>query len=129
MKSGNTSPRWVTLTALLLVALWQPATAHEWLESVGWIHGPNHDHQGVPHDAADGRCLVGQTGGTLHRPDFSDAADELFPSATLAAVESEYRWQPTPRILRLSTAPPPLRVSWQFARRAAPPARAPSIRR
>lgn len=129
MKRANARPRWVTLTIVFLVSVWQPATAHEWLESLGWIHGPTHGEHGVAHDAADGRCLLDHAGDDIGRPG-SDVADAgTFPPATAAEPESGYSRPPARRILRLSTAPPPPRCPWQFLRRAAPPARAPSRHR
>ena len=116
---------WVKLSALLLIALWLPASSHEWLESSGFIHSTEHGDQDVPHEAADGYCQLGQGRLFLKVPVLSAQpwltviADAIFALPLPEPLLANARLYP-------STAPPELAKTWQFSQRTALPSRAPS---
>ena len=138
--------RFKHIIALLLLTLWVPLTSHELLEQAGVIHhsdhlaaapggatdhGPGDDGDGG-HDAADGLCRIDWGGGPHLRLHAAAAVTlplwmTVFGEDVLARLTGAVAGQPVPP--GWNVAPPPERASsWQFALRAALPARAPSPR-
>jgi hypothetical protein len=126
MKPRQATPRWVLLTALLLVTLWLPLSSHDWLEAAGWIHQHvGHDDGDPDHAAADGHVRIEQTGLTVSAPhvirhpwhSFVAKLERVAPPLVLIPGE--------PPVL-FGHAPPDLARAWQFVLRQALPGRAPS---
>ena len=123
---------------LALLALWVPASSHALLEHAGWIHhheedaDHGHDHdsdhgpaKGTDHDAADGICRVETGSLDVPGPKICYAwvlGDFALCGLSFLAEEPDYSGPSPP-----GTAPPEIRVSWQFSYRAALPIRAPSL--
>ena len=110
------------MIAILMLALWVPATSHELLESAGVIHQPHaaadSDHD---HAAADGLVLLPSS---VNAPVTGAALVCLLPAISFLL--------PEPVETRLthqidSGTSPPLPNAWQFVHRAALPVRAPSF--
>lgn len=118
--------------ALVLALLWTPVTAHCLLEDAGLIHRdeccqPTNSPTDADHDAADGVCQI-ETG-KFHLPK---------PGSIVAGIPVSMPWQqsvppadavlrPQDSLIATGTSPPAiLGRTWQFARRAALPPRAPS---
>lgn len=125
----------VKLAALLLATLWLPATLHCQLESLGLdllFSCPAADDQAAHPDGAD--CAA-ESCQTLESGRFTTARSELAFDllAPLACVCHLCFYLPAPLapveeiipIRQLETQP--LLRTWQFARRAAPLSRAPSL--
>ena len=122
-----------SFTALLLLALWMPATSHCLLEDAGWIHhsdccdpGDGADEHG--HDGADGICQVEQGG--FHLPKFQWVLAKTFPDFLCHQLSLTGLLHPEtipPDILRRAPPPPALDAAWQFSFRTALPPRAPSF--
>jgi hypothetical protein len=131
------------IVAVLLVALWLPASSHAFLQHGGFIHqihahdgpadadhdsdsGHHHENDGDNHAAADGLCVVASGRIPLAKP----SAVAPLPWLTVA-VPGEVENTSAPRaIFDLSppgVAPPELSPRWQFTSRAALPVRAPSF--
>jgi hypothetical protein len=117
---------WVKLTALLLVTLWPLATSHELLESCGVIHVATQGDQDADHEAADGHVRLEYSQVPLKAPvlvsqpwlaEIGFVLVVTIPEGTVASRPLGH----------LSTAPPELRRTWQFTKRAALPARAPEF--
>lgn len=124
---------------LALLALWVPASSHALLEHAGWIHeheeeaDHGHDHhddhhpaKGSDHDAADGICRVETGSVDVPVPKIVHAwmlGDSVLCSGLSSLTEEPDYSGPSPP----GTAPPEVRVSWQFSCRAAVPVRAPSL--
>ena len=103
---------------------WLPATAHDWLESVGIIHA--HGSHDTDHDAADGHCRL-ENGVVLLKAAPLLVAHPWLGQITVFSVvclKSEPKCRQ--RLDHLSTAPPELQRTWQFIERAALPGRAPT---
>ncbi len=115
---------WVGLTALLLIGLWLPATSHDWLESVAWIHAHDDFGQEARHEAADGYFRVEQGLLQLKAPVLAAPAS---PTTLVVGLDSRRAQNEPPplSVVEHSTAPPELTVSWLFSRRTAGPNRAP----
>lgn len=127
-------PRFSTLAALLLVALWLPVTMHCQLENAGLFE-------------CDGCCMVDQatdTGAGCKGDACPSVEEALFkessatltvsaPSETdgtlcLALADPLGNASAEPDLSPARHAPPmELKVAWQFLSRAALPARAPSL--
>ena len=126
---------------LALLALWVPASSHALLEHAGWIHehhheeAADHDHdhdadhgpaKGTDHDAADGICRVESGSVDAPAPQICHvwllSAFALCGDLSSLTEEPDYSGPSPP-----GTAPPEVRVSWQFSYRAALPVRAPSL--
>jgi hypothetical protein len=121
--------------ALVLVALWLPASSHAVLLGAGFIHSEHgashghHHHDGqhnLGHDLADGVCRFVSGDSQVHAP-----AVVVLPLS--AWLEEQLSGTPCPTsvghfgIDPLGTAPPDLPVAWQFSSRTALPGRAPSL--
>lgn len=129
------------IVALLLVAIWLPASSHVHLQHFGLIHEihqdhHHHDHGDTPtghhehgadnHAAADGECLP--SSGTLEWEmpwdELNGIPFDLVPSLWVGVLPL------TPEADGLAppgTAPPQFSTSWQFFVRTALPIRAPSL--
>ena len=123
------------LAAVLLVALWLPATLHCALESADVAFLTHDDHEHHHNVPAGGRDDGGEAGHaieysaytantpSLKVPPPSDSLSALFAALVLSSsvcVE--------PPLSPARHAPPlELRVAWQFLTRAAPPVRAPAL--
>lgn len=127
--------RLTKLAALLVVALWLPATLHCALESadVAFLTHENHEHH---HDApTDEHNDDGDAAHAIEYTAYTASAPSLrapLPSDALSAVIAALAWSCAaniePPLSPARHAPPPeLRVAWQFLFRAAPPARAPAL--
>jgi hypothetical protein len=124
-----------SIVAVLLAAVWLPASSHSLLEHFELIHqvhadhdqdsDGSHEHDADNHEAADGKCALSSTHVSVPLPDAStmpmfcalgsDWASELH-------VELRPSGLPPPGV-----APPQLSHRWQFSFRTALPARAPSL--
>lgn len=120
-----------TIIALLMLALWVPATSHALLESAGFIHqahadgDPDNDHND-DHDAADGICAISSSIAPILKGAPSTALLYLLP---LGMFDSSFlsTTKHTPPFGGLGPSPPLLPQSWQFLLRTAAPGRAPSV--
>lgn len=132
-----------SIVAVILVALWLPASSHAFLQHIGFIHQVHahdeaadgdhdsdserhHEHGTDNHDAADGLCLV--SSGKVPLAKLSDVASlPWLITVVLRAAEIPSALQghsgPSPP----GVAPPELSHCWQFSVRAALPIRAPSL--
>ena len=117
-----------TIIALMMLAMWMPATSHALLEYAELIHQHHADGESDTdndHTAADGICVPPDGGGhwvkyvATHSLSFA-AIDVIFiaPAEVSKGVTD---------VGGLGTSPPLLKQSWQFLFRAAVPGRAPSI--
>ncbi len=126
-------PRLMKFAALLLAVLWQPATLHCKIEQLGLDVLFACPAESVAHTdgaaCADDACVTLETGQFAlanSRVDFS-ASPLLFTAAFFCILAL------APPALAPEIAPVrqdvtlPLQRTWQFARRAALPARAPSL--
>jgi hypothetical protein len=105
--------------ALLMLALWMPASSHELLEYVETIHQAHAPESGADHDAADGVVLFPST---LSAPPVHQVVLYSAPPAVNLAP------QRVEIVTPLGYGPaPPLPNMWQFVHRAALLARAPSF--
>jgi len=79
-----------TVTVLLMLAFWVPATSHTLLESAGVIHTEDSQHDG-DHDAAEGLCVNATTHVAAPQPILAlvpgPAADLEFWQAVLDIVD------------------------------------------
>jgi len=125
---------WVSKAmAVLVLALWMPATLHcelETMTGLGFLACCSHTHS-APHQDADcdeDACATVESG--LYQIDESPPLT-FRPLATLPAVTLGWLAQeplpPKPAVAATVFAPPELDVSWQFSSRAALPPRAPSF--
>jgi hypothetical protein len=122
-----------TVTTILLLAFWLPATSHELLEQVGWIHTAHaHDASGTDndndHDAADGICRVTSNHVDVPQPNLTcglPLARAPFVLTFAALFEASFALPngPDPP----GGAPPELSQTWQFSFRASLSPRAPSM--
>lgn len=137
--------------ALLLAALWAPASSHVHLERLGLIHAAHgeqhhHDHVGDGdaddhgdsqssddeqrtggHDAADGNLVQASADTSLHAPTVSPLP--CAPLLGLVGMASPGIVPSAPDRSGLEppgVAPPEMSQRWHFASRAARPVRAPS---
>ncbi len=119
--------RFHRLLALLLLLLWAPATLHCALEAAGLIGTQCAEDCGRDSGREDGCDLVESGLYKNSTPLLKIAAPELLRLAFLFVPALE------PPGLAPAFAPAPffaaqtLRRTWQFAQRAAPPCRAPSL--
>jgi hypothetical protein len=125
-----------SIVALLLAALWLPASSHALLEHFELIHHVHadheedsegsHEHGTDNHAAADGLCLAPSVKTPLSKP----VAVVLLPWLAVSPLTSALNFPALPSPYGPSppgTAPPELSHRWQFSFRAALPARAPSL--
>lgn len=118
----------MTVLAVLVLAIWVPATSHPLLEAVGMIHqsqaeaDSDHDHD---HDAADGICALTSANTPVVKTAPVNAVLYLIVRAALLndALTAMHIFS----FGRLGPSPPLLSRSWQFIHRAALPGRAPSF--
>jgi hypothetical protein len=117
------------IIALLLVALWLPASSHALLEHFGLIHqthaghthhddegeGSSHEHGSHNHHAADGLMIA--PAGKVKSPAPEFVATPVWLTALL--------WT-APGLAPPHATPVELSRRWQFVSRAALPVRAPS---
>ena len=130
------------IVAVVLVALWLPASSHAFLQHVGFIHQVHahddadtdhdsdaerpHEHDADNHAAADGLCLVSSGKVQLDKPTIVAVLPWLTAALWLASEypsELQAHSGPSPP----GVAPPELSSRWQFSFRAARPVRAPSF--
>jgi hypothetical protein len=122
----------VKLTALLLAALWLPATLHCQIETLG-LEGfgacADHADDTTPADCTDDGCQVLESGQIVlckTRIDFAP-----LPAPADASACCRLRLSPPALAPEISASRQeemlPLQRTWQFARRAALPARAPDV--
>ena len=122
-----------SFVAVLLLALWLPATSHCLLEDAGWIHHSDccdsgDDADGPGHDAADGVCQIEKA--AFHLPKFQRVFVKTLPDFLWypLALNDLHRAETVPPDILSRAAPPPaLRATWQFSFRTALPPRAPSF--
>ena len=123
------------LAALLLVALWIPATLHCAFElaEIAFLSHDDHDHHhGIPAGTHGG---TEDPGHAIEHTPYTATTPSLKvppPADSLSILLAALAWPASVCIERpLSPAshgpPPEWRVAWQFITRAAPPARAPSL--
>jgi hypothetical protein len=128
--------RLTSIVALLLAALWLPASSHALLEHFELIHhvhadheedsDDSHEHGTNNHAAADGLCLAPSVKTPLSKP----VAVVPLPWLAVALLNTAQNFFALPSQFGPSppgTAPPELSHCWQFSFRAALPARAPSL--
>lgn len=124
--------RLVKLTALLLAALWLPATLHCQIEALGldafWACADQADDT-MPADCTDDGCQILESGQVVLSKTRIDFAS--LPSVARASVGCYLQLAP-PALAPEIFAPRqdemlPLQRTWQFVRRAALLARAPSL--
>ena len=109
------------MIAILMLALWVPASSHELLESAGVIHQPHATADSdKDHDAADGLVLLPSS---VNAPAMS-AALVCVPPVVVFLLPEPVETRLSRRID--SGTSPPLPNVWQFVHRAALPVRAPS---
>jgi len=126
--------RWSTLAALLLVALWLPATLHCQVERLDLSelfscasHSDESDHADNGSDCADTLCQTVESGQIV----FTKTKLQLAPSLAQACVYHLCLLTGSARILAPEIVSPdqdqmlPWQRTWQFVRRTALPARAP----
>jgi hypothetical protein len=122
--------------ALLLAALWLPASSHVLLEHFEVIHhvhadhdegsDGSHEHDADNHAAADGLCLAPSVKTPLAKP----VAVVPLPWLAVALLNTAQDFCARPSHSGPSppgTAPPEFSHRWQFSFRAALPVRAPSL--
>lgn len=125
-----------SIVAVLLAAVWLPASSHAVLEHFGLIHqghaahhadsSGSHEHDTDNHEAADGKCALSSK--CVSVPAAKAVATPL-SFATLAsdwAFELHVAQHPS-GLAPPGVAPPQLSHRWQFSFRTALPARAPSL--
>lgn len=125
-----------SIVALLLAALWLPASSHALLEHLELIHhvhadheadsGGPHEHEADNHAAADGLCLAPSVKTLPTKP----VAVVPFPWLDVALLNAAQNFSALPSHPGPSppgTAPPEFSHCWQFSFRAALPVRAPSF--
>ena len=133
-----------TIVALLIAALWLPASSHALLQHLGYIHQAHthdesvdadhhedsdgsHEHDTDNHAAADGLCLVSSGKVSAAKPVVVATLPWLKAATVLSgadiATSFERHSGPSPP----GVAPPELSHRWQFSFRAALPVRAPSF--
>jgi hypothetical protein len=117
--------------ALMLLALWLPATLHCDLEAAGVTNILGcHDHRTTgPAFGTDDHCH--SIDGVSYKLDFRSSRTPP-PAAFILFVLADPRVLTTatlPRRIAVESraAPPEIARTWHFVARAAPPARAPSI--
>lgn len=117
------------LALLLLVALWLPVTLHCELENVGLLASVGECADSEDACCDDTACF------TVEEALFKDpapilklTAPEVSACLVCLAVNTSDIFSTESALSPARHAPPPeLRATWQFVRRAAPPARAPSL--
>lgn len=120
------------LIALLLTALWLPATLHCRLEAASFYEADDccaDEQTAETSDCKDDACPTVED--TLYK-ESSQGLKVAGPDACVCfsclALASAYEAVAVPALSPARHAPPPeLGVTWQFVARAAPPARAPSL--
>lgn len=125
-----------SIVALLLAALWLPASSHALLEHFELIHHVHadheedsegsHEHDTDNHDAADGLCLAPSVKPPLSKP----VAVVPLSWLAVALLNTSHHFSARPSPYGPSppgTAPPELSQRWQFSFRTALPSRAPSL--
>ena len=117
-----------TLIAVLMLAIWVPATSHALLEAAGMIHQQHADADSDTdhdHDAADGLCALTSSNAPIAKSAPPSVVLYVIVSAALINSASTE----THKVLcgGLGPSPPLLPKSWQFIYRAALPGRAPSL--
>jgi hypothetical protein len=121
------------LAALLLAALWLPATLHCQLESLGLDTFFACADQPAETAHADGASCADDGCQSIESGQFAVTKSKLDLSQLPALVGVAFfqhltRPAPAPQIFAVHQEKTlPLRRTWQFARRAALPARAPSL--
>lgn len=114
--------------AVLMLAVWMPASSHALLEWAEVIHEDEHHpgahtHHDQDHDAADGLCAISSThSAVVHSGPSSQVAYRL---ALFIAVDAAVDKSHTVCESTSGTSPPHFH-GWQFIHRAALPVRAPS---
>lgn len=114
--------------ALLLLALWLPATLHCDLEAAGWIGAQCADDCSRDKDANDGCDLV-ENGRYKSSGDFVKlSAPRRLPCAFAFIPRLELAVDPPARSwIEFVSEARTLQRTWQFVQRAAPPCRAPAL--
>jgi hypothetical protein len=119
--------RRLPFVALLLVALWLPATAHCDLEASGLIAGSCHEEGDCAEACAADACAAVE-GASLN----TAALLRILAPAECSGLEAPLA---VPALVadpgahpRLDPALAALDRTWSFVRRAAPPARAPDVK-
>ena len=130
---------------VVLALLWLPASSHALLEYAGLIHerhtdhadhadhadhdtdsSGSHEHDTDNHEPADGKFASASPHLSVPLPD-AVAMPMLFCVLGLNWVSELHVAPPPSGLAPPGTAPPQLSQYWQFASRAALPARAPSL--
>jgi len=127
--------RLTKFAALLLVALWLPATLHCQLEGLGLdaifacADQPVDTAHTADGDCADDGCQTLEEGQfALSKSKIDPAILPVFACACVSCFIPVAPAAPAPEISAIGQEMMlPLQRTWQFARRAAPPARAPAL--
>jgi hypothetical protein len=124
-----------SIVAVLLAAIWPPASSHALLEHFELIHqvhvvhdqdsDASHEHDADNHEAADGKCALSSPHVSVPLPEAN--AMPMYCAPGLDWVSELHIEQQPSGLAPPGTAPPPLSHSWQFSFRTALPARAPSL--
>jgi hypothetical protein len=125
----STVKRLKPIVALMMLALWVPATSHALLESAGFIHQAHADADSDDdhdHDAADGICAI-SSATTLTLKGAPSSVVLYFLPLGLCNCFSPPTASHSLPFGALGPSPPLLPQSWQFLYRTAIPGRAPSI--
>ncbi|MBI5772854.1 MAG: hypothetical protein HZA89_03810 [Verrucomicrobia bacterium] len=120
-----------TIVAMMLLAVWLPATSHCLLEIAGVIHESDccANAQGAEepgHDAADGNCQIEAGNYRLPKPGSFVLSPVFMPCLSLLLVSPALDLTAPVPGFGANAPPPELPVSWCFLWRTALPARAPS---
>jgi len=125
-----------SIVAVLLTAVWLPASSHVLLEHCELIHqvhadhdadsGGSHGHDADNHKAADGKCALASTHVSIPPPNLVAIPSLLCLLGFNSPSELHGGRQPS-GLAPPGTAPPQLSHRWQFSFRTALPARAPSL--
>lgn len=116
------------LTALVVLALWLPTTVHCSLETMfGWqaerCCGDHQEDQSAPVD----HCAVEEGGYRVTESSIVVAAPDVLVCWCGHAIALLLSTEPPLALAEAAESPPELAHTWQFTRRAAWPARAPSV--
>jgi hypothetical protein len=126
--------KWLkTVVALMLLALWMPATSLCLIERAGWFANDNccpSSSQSAPNSQSSGEATCCALASATYEANNNQTVAVASPIVAflvlwdLTAVVEELN---TPQSVSLSPSPPDLPVTWQFSLRTALPPRAPSF--
>lgn len=123
--------RLFSIVALLLLAIWLPATLHCDLEAAGLAPSAVacHDDHCTSEHSADNCSLIEDGSFRASADTLKVASPNLVSFCACLLCGAAISISPPMLAVEPSIAPPlELKVGWQFVVRAAPPARAPSLK-